>query len=164
MKDSSLTTHMYWSALHGIVELHLSGLHRQKRTKNLVVCLAASEDAGWLAQWCRLRQMHLLRQDRWRTCDVWREHKKDSTDCDGGWAWLGYIAKHFLVSSIFTDLHFAERHSRELLLAFLQVPPADLCWGWGLAVSAGHCYRCWPVNWTADFLTTQMAVAPKNHF
>ena len=26
MKDSLLTTHMYWSALHCIVELHLSGL------------------------------------------------------------------------------------------------------------------------------------------
>jgi hypothetical protein len=37
MKDSLLTTHMYWSALHCIVELHLSGLHRKKRTKNLLV-------------------------------------------------------------------------------------------------------------------------------
>lgn len=30
MKGSSLRTHMYWSALHYIVELHLLGLHREK--------------------------------------------------------------------------------------------------------------------------------------
>jgi hypothetical protein len=34
MKDSLLPTLMYWSALHCIVELHLSGLHREKHTKN----------------------------------------------------------------------------------------------------------------------------------
>jgi hypothetical protein len=28
MKDSSEMAHMYWSALHFVVELHLSGLHR----------------------------------------------------------------------------------------------------------------------------------------
>ena len=30
MKDSSLMTHMYWSALHYTVELHLLELHREK--------------------------------------------------------------------------------------------------------------------------------------
>jgi hypothetical protein len=40
MKDSWLTTCMYWSALHFVVELHLSELHREKCTKTLlVVCL-----------------------------------------------------------------------------------------------------------------------------
>ena len=33
---------------------------------------------------------HLLRQDPWRTHDVWREYKKDLTDSDGGWARLTY--------------------------------------------------------------------------
>ena len=33
MKASLLTACMYWPALHCIVELHLSGLHREKRTK-----------------------------------------------------------------------------------------------------------------------------------
>ena len=37
MKDSLLMTHMYWSALHCVVELHLSGLHREKCTKKLLV-------------------------------------------------------------------------------------------------------------------------------
>jgi hypothetical protein len=37
MKDSSLATFMYWPALHYIIELHLSGLHREKRTKKLLV-------------------------------------------------------------------------------------------------------------------------------
>jgi hypothetical protein len=34
MEDSLLTTRMYWSSLHCIVELHLSGLHREKLAKN----------------------------------------------------------------------------------------------------------------------------------
>ena len=32
-EDSLLTTHIYWDALQCIVELHLSGLHREKHTK-----------------------------------------------------------------------------------------------------------------------------------
>ena len=39
MNDSLLTTYMYWSALYCIAELHLSGLHGEKCTKNhLVAC------------------------------------------------------------------------------------------------------------------------------
>ncbi|EDL29764.1 mCG148019 [Mus musculus] len=39
MEDSLLTTCMYWSALHFVVELHLSGLHREEQTKKfLVMC------------------------------------------------------------------------------------------------------------------------------
>ena len=37
IKDSLLRTQMYWSTLQCIVELHLSGLHREKHTKKLVV-------------------------------------------------------------------------------------------------------------------------------
>jgi hypothetical protein len=37
MKDALLTRHMYWSALHCIVELQLSGLHREKHNKKLLV-------------------------------------------------------------------------------------------------------------------------------
>jgi hypothetical protein len=41
MKDSLLMSCMYWSVLHCVVELRLSGLHREKRTqKLLVVCLS----------------------------------------------------------------------------------------------------------------------------
>jgi hypothetical protein len=32
-KDSLLRTHMYWSTLHCVVELHLLGLHREKLIK-----------------------------------------------------------------------------------------------------------------------------------
>ena len=49
-KDSLLATHMCWSALHCIVELHLSGLHREKRTRKtcggLLEFLVASADWG----------------------------------------------------------------------------------------------------------------------
>ena len=53
MKDSSLTTHKYWSALQCLDELHLSGLHREKHTKKLlVVCcsflLLLQTQADWM--------------------------------------------------------------------------------------------------------------------
>ena len=50
-QDSLLTTHMYWSALHCIVELHLSGLHREKCTKKTVcvcVCVCVCVVSGVL--------------------------------------------------------------------------------------------------------------------
>ena len=37
MQDSSLTTPMYWSALHVIAELHLRGLYREKHAKIFLV-------------------------------------------------------------------------------------------------------------------------------
>ena len=49
MKDSFLTIHMYWSALHYIDELRLSGLHREihvKKTGGVLQFLAASADSG----------------------------------------------------------------------------------------------------------------------
>ena len=86
MKDSLLTTHMYWSALHCIVELHLSGLHREKCTKKLlVVCCSFLLLAQTQADWQTMSaETDVLRQDPWRIHDVWREYKKDSTDSDGG--------------------------------------------------------------------------------
>jgi hypothetical protein len=61
-------THMYWSALHCIVELHLSGLHIEKCTKNLLVayCSFLLLPLAW-ADW-----MLVLRQGTWKTHDVWR--------------------------------------------------------------------------------------------
>ena len=80
-------THMYWSALHCMAELHLSGLHREKCTKNVLVVYYSflsllrtligrvmSAETDSCAE----------RQDPWRTHDVWREYKKDSIDNDGG--------------------------------------------------------------------------------
>jgi hypothetical protein len=33
MKDSLILTSIYWSTLHHVIELHLSGLHGEKYTK-----------------------------------------------------------------------------------------------------------------------------------
>jgi hypothetical protein len=53
VKDSLLTTRMYWSALHCIVELHLSGLHREKCTKTLlVVCYSLLPLPGTAVDLC----------------------------------------------------------------------------------------------------------------
>ena len=52
MKGSSLSVCMYWSALNDIVELLLSGLHKEKHTKKtcdgMLWFLATSVDSG---QW-----------------------------------------------------------------------------------------------------------------
>ena len=37
MRDSLLTTCMYWSALHSVVESYLLGFYREICTKNLLV-------------------------------------------------------------------------------------------------------------------------------
>ena len=62
MKDSLLTTCMYWFTLHYTVEMHLSGLHREKCTKKrfggVRQFLATSLDSGWKTEWCQLRQTH----------------------------------------------------------------------------------------------------------
>jgi hypothetical protein len=112
-------------------------------------------------------------------------------------AWLACIAKCSLVLSLHRPWPHWERHSWELLLASLLVgiPPADLGrFAWGLAVPVRwcHCYcysntpelncwcthevfvsgsscRCWPVNWTTNFLTPrwnllQRSTAKQAHF
>ena len=103
MKDSLLTTHMYWSALHCVVELHLSGLHREKHTKKtpggvLVasccfcglrplgrVVSANTDSCGVLLRQTRVpRQDTSTRQDQGRTRDVWQEYKWDSKDRERG--------------------------------------------------------------------------------
>ena len=48
MKYSLLMTHMYWSDLHCIFELHLLGLHREKCTKNLVVVCCSFLPLLWI--------------------------------------------------------------------------------------------------------------------
>jgi hypothetical protein len=58
IKDSLLRTHMYWSALHYIVELHLSGL-----------CTQADWKHGWEKACAEARSM--LMQGMWKT-PVWR--------------------------------------------------------------------------------------------
>jgi hypothetical protein len=101
-------------------------------------------------------------------------------------AGLGLLAYLNCWSSIFDALHSllgGDRHSWELLLTSLlvRIPPAWLfllgratccypdtnelnCWCIREVFVSGSSCHCWPVNWTADFLTTQVGVAPKNHF
>jgi hypothetical protein len=57
IKDSLLTTCMYWSAFHCVFELHLSGFHREKRTKKLLVVCCS------FLLLLRTDLMHLLRLD-----------------------------------------------------------------------------------------------------
>lgn len=68
MKDSLLTTHMYWFTLHCMIELQLSGCHREKRTKETSggVLWFAATPSTWADG------MHVLGQGSWRTHDVWR--------------------------------------------------------------------------------------------
>jgi hypothetical protein len=118
---------MNWSILHCMVELYLSGLHKEKCTKNtcggMLQFLAVSSDSGWLAEWCQLRQIYILRQDQWRTQDVWQEYKKDLTVMEAELGLLIELAEQLL---LVLSLHWAslcwERHSGELFLALLPGP------------------------------------------
>lgn len=84
------------------LELHLFRLYREKCTRNvLVVCWrlpAASVDWTdwqsdvnlWMIQTyvkfgkinSQAKARHLVRQDLWRTCEVWREYKGDPIDSE----------------------------------------------------------------------------------
>ena len=82
MKDSLLTKCTNWSILHFIIELHLSGLHRENASKNFWWCAAVS--CCFFGLWLIGRVMsaetdthaegkQVLRQGPWRTHDVWRD-------------------------------------------------------------------------------------------
>jgi len=94
MKEFSLMTCMYWSAVHYIVDLHLSGLHREKHTKNLLECCVfllhlhtqadGQNDVSCDRVMWRFDKLDshaearlVVRQDLWRTHDAWREYTKD---------------------------------------------------------------------------------------
>ena len=75
MKDSLLTTHMYCSALHCIVKLHLLGLHGEKHAKKLlVVCCSffPFPQTRVIGRMISAEARQLLVQDPWRTHDVWK--------------------------------------------------------------------------------------------
>jgi hypothetical protein len=48
MKESLLTTYMYWSALHCVVELHVLGFHRDapEPSGGVLRFVADSKDSG----------------------------------------------------------------------------------------------------------------------
>jgi hypothetical protein len=118
-----LTLHS-WTAF---VRIPYREIH-QKSSGGMLQFIATSLDSGWLGKWCQLRQTHMLRQNSWRTQEVWRTYKEDSTTSDRGRARLAYGASlcNPCWSLVCTDLYW-ERHSQELLLMFLLVPLVDLC-------------------------------------
>ena len=76
MKHSLLATCMYRSALHCIVELDLLGLHRERSTKKLVMVCCSFCGIRLIAELYQLIETHVLRQDPWRACHVWRSIKR----------------------------------------------------------------------------------------
>jgi hypothetical protein len=84
MKDALLTTRMYWSALHCIVELHLT-----LRT--------------W-ADW-----MPVLRQGTWRTHDVWKVLIGLDRETETELGLLIQLGVQCCGSLVFADPHFPKR-------------------------------------------------------
>ena len=76
--DSLLTTRMYWSALHCVVELHLSGLHRKKCTKKLlVVCCSFLLLPQTLADW--------QSDVSWHRCTCWGRTRAETRPVEDMW-------------------------------------------------------------------------------
>ena len=133
--DSLLMTCMYWSALHRRVELYLLELHREKCTRNLVVC------CGFLPiSWTQANWQSDVSWDRltWRFAKSDTERGKTSGGhvMFGGsikrtqWivrqAWLACITKGFLVSCLCVCAHVCRcpwrpREVSDLLALGLQV-------------------------------------------
>jgi hypothetical protein len=145
MEDSLLTTRMYWSTLHCIVELHLWGLHRNMPKtfwwSAAVTCFHRLWLIGrvmWAETYTYAEANHVFRQDLWRTHDVWREYKKNLMDSEGGWARLAYRASCAMLvglasSLIFTSLREIQPRTSGVSLGpscwlELRPRPGCLCW------------------------------------
>jgi hypothetical protein len=126
----------YGSILHFIVELHLSGCHREKCTKKvLMVC-------------CSFFPFPLIICTCWGKTHVETRHVEDTwcleginrTPQSGGRgvcgkgesSWLASTDSCTMLVGLDSSLPW-ERHSQELLLMFLPVPLTDSNWGWDLA-------------------------------
>jgi hypothetical protein len=143
MKDSLLTTHRNWSTLHCVVELHLSGHHREKCTKNLlVVCCSFL-----LLLWTQADWMNMVKWNpcRGKACGGHMSINRSLRVTERLLGLLTQLAVQCLwISSLCWSTLPWERHSKELLVTLL-VPPADSSQGWSLAVSARLCHCCcWP--------------------
>ena len=151
--------------------MHLPGCHRRAQQRILVVCCSLLLLPRTWADW-----MHMLRKEL-----CWGKTHR-------GHVMLGWRLCLASGSPDFTDLGFLERGTVEnfwrscwsLLLtqaeaeAWLSLPghvttvanPTLLNWTAGVSVKCMQedqaAAACWPVNWTADFQTTQMGVAPMN--
>jgi hypothetical protein len=86
MKDSSLTTPMYLSALYALLNYIRWDSIKRNAPKNFWWCTVASCCFHRLGLIGRVmstetdacaKARHMLRQDPWRASDFWREYKKD---------------------------------------------------------------------------------------
>ena len=106
----------------------LSGFHREKHTKKLLV---ASVDSGRLTECCQLRQIHMLRQDMcwektWGGHAMFRGRMNRTQQTERGLL-VELAVKHLLVLSLHWSSLCWDRHSWEpLTFLVIQVPPADL--------------------------------------
>jgi hypothetical protein len=151
----------YWYTL---LYLNLNGhcccdFIRKKCTKKLLVVfwqlLAASVDSGWyrltwsLAKTYSCGEARPMGEHMMSGGNINRSQRTVMRACIASFATLCW--SHVLV---FTDLHFVERHRRELFLF--------LCWSWSLLLtcadsveawlSAGSCHRCWFVFFYPDII------------
>ena len=141
MKDSLLTTHMYWSASHCIVKLLLSGYHREKCTKNKKNKTKQKKNKKQnkkkTSSWCAAVSGHvwslrLIRDPYWvktgpevkpvlRQDSCWTRHVEDTwclegpqNDQDSAWlAGKARCATRVGRLPVFPDLHFPERGTAE---------------------------------------------------
>jgi hypothetical protein len=149
-----LTTPMYWSTLHCIVELHLSGLHKEKLTKIFWWYNEAS--CCFLGLWPVGRVMS-AETDKCgeanfrRTCDIGRgiNRTQETVRGAGDWADLGLLVELAVQSLLVSCLHWSSPgvlHGPSCWLK-LRLRSCCLCW---------LCHCCWFVfaiitllNWTA---------------
>ena len=144
MKDSLLTTHMYWSALHCVVELHLSGLHREKCTKKLlVVCCSFLLLPRTWADW--------QSDVSWDRCTCWGQDPWKKRGLEGinriPWidrdtAWLASTASCAVLVALTCSLIFSTLREAQLRtspgipggldsscwLMLIQQRPGGFCW------------------------------------
>ena len=103
MRDSSLTTHMYWFALHHVAELHLLGLHH---TKNLLVASCCFSRLGTIG-----RVMSADTYSRAEGRPEWGQVMLGGNINRTQWTVRGACIASFAMHCwpcIFTDLHFVE--------------------------------------------------------
>jgi hypothetical protein len=108
----------------------------QKPSDSVLQFLATSADLGWLAEWCQLRQTHVLRQDLWR---AWCLEGINRTWWKGTATKLGLLAICAKLVCLVPLLIFALLRETQPRTS-PSIPPG---WGRGLAVLARLCHLCW---------------------
>jgi hypothetical protein len=107
MKDFLLMTDMYWCALLCIIELHLSGLHREKCTKNLWWCAVVC---------CCFQELGLIGCTCWGKTHAKPRHMEDTwcleginrtSQSGGDRAWLAGTASFAMLVGLKSLLIFA---------------------------------------------------------